>query len=448
MTQNVIIIGSGAVGMTVATFLSRHTDHRIRVFSSDTHTAYSQCGMPFALGSQLFNLTDLIVKPQNALIEMGIDLHLKTKVNNINVNSRKVITKDGAFTYDFLVIATGSIPFIPPIPGNDLDGVYTLHTLSDGMNIEKALPNSTTAVIIGAGSIGSELAACLIKRGIKVTLIGSMPQILPSILDPDMALIVRQHLISLGIRVITGTRVDHINPNEGTRVGSVTAGDELLSADIVIMTTGVKPLVDLALDAGFDIGLTGGIVTDKYLRVKFNGKFLNNIYAGGECAQVEHLVTNSPVLIHSGAAARRMARVIGTNITQKTSTIATYPPTLHPNVISMEGLTAGSVGITSQTASKHDIYVVSGSSKGYTKAGYYPGASPLHIKLIFSDIQLVGAQVVAAEGVKERIDALSFAIRMGATIDDLLKWETSYAPPVSMVIDPVTIAVEDRKKKM
>jgi NADH oxidase (H2O2-forming) len=448
MTQNVIIIGAGAVGMTVATFLSRHTDHHIRVFSSDTHTAYSQCGMPFALGSHLFNLTDLIVKPLNVFIDMGIDLHLKTKVNNINVNSQKVVTKDGIFTYDFLVIATGSTPFIPPIPGNDLDGVYTLHTLSDGMNIEKALKNSTTAAIIGAGSKGSELAACLIKRGIKVTLIQSTSQVLPSILDPDMALIVRQHLISKGIRVITGTRVDRINPNESTRVGSVTVGDELLPADIVIITTGVKPLVDLAMDAGFDIDPAGGIVTDTYLRVKFNGKFLNNIYAGGECAQVNHLITNSPILIHSGAAARRMARVIGKNITRKTSTLSTYPPTLHPNVVAMEGLTAGSVGITSQTASKHDIYVISGTSKGYTKAGYYPGASPLYIKLIFSDTRLVGAQVVAAEGVKERIDALSLAIRMGAVIDDLLRWETSYAPPVSMVIDPVTLAAEDRQKKM
>ena len=143
-----------------------------------------------------------------------------------------------------------------------------------------------------------------------------------------------------------------------------------------------------------------------------------------------------------------MARVIGKNITKKTSTLSTYPPTLHPNVVAMEGLTAGSVGITSQTASKHDIHVISGSSKGYTKAGYYPGARSLYIKLIFSDTRLVGAQVVAAEGVKERIDALSLAIRMGAVIDDLLRWETSYAPPVSMVIDPVTLAAEDRQKKM
>jgi NADH oxidase (H2O2-forming) len=225
--------------------------------------------------------------------------------------------------------------------------------------------------------------------------------------------------------------------------------NKILPVDCVIIAAGVRPQVDLALRAGLDIGSTGGIVTDKYLRVSLNKRFLNNVYAGGECAQVSNFITESPIIAGLGPAARRMARVIGENISKKSSADASvYPSTLSPTVIAIKDLAAGSVGITSHTADRHNIQVVSGISKGYTKAKYCPDASPLHIKLLFLRLRLVGAQVVAKEGVKERIDALGLAIRMGATIDDLLTWETSYAPPVSMVIDPVTLAAYNAKKKM
>ncbi len=226
---------------------------------------------------------------------------------------------------------------------------------------------------------------------------------------------------------------------------SVSAGGEILPADVVIITSGLKPLTSVARKAGYDIGPTGGIVTDERLRVSMNGEFQDNVYSGGECAQVFDLITGSPVISYLGSAARRMARVIGENLAGK-ETI--YPPTLSPGVVVAGHLVAGSVGITSDTAKVHGISIISGSSIGYTRALYYPGAVPLFIKLLFSKKKLVGAQVVSGEGVKERIDALSLAIRMGAKVDDLLDWETSYSPPVSMVIDPVTFAADDAKNKM
>ncbi len=443
MTKKVAIIGAGAVGMTVATDLKRHTDHDVLVFSSDTYTAYSQCGMPFVLEGIISDFPDLIVRPPDTFIEMGIDLHLDTEVRHIDAGSQKVISDSGVFEYDHLVIATGSTPFIPPIPGIHLSGVFTLHTLSDGMDIKSNINDNSRVVVIGAGGIGIEVAASLARRGINTTLIGTLAQVLPMTLDPDMASFVEQHLISMGIRVMTGTSVDSVNGKQ--RVESVSYGGEILPADVVIVTSGLKPLTSVAREAGYDIGPTGGIVTDERLRVSMNGVFQDNVYSGGECAQVFDLITGSPVISRLGSAARRMARVIGENLAGKD---AVYPPTLSPGVVVAGHLVAGSVGITSHTAKVHDINIISGSSKGYTRAGYYPGAMPLFIKLLFSKKKLVGAQVVSGEGVKERIDALSFAMRMGAEVDDLLDWETSYAPPVAMVIDPVTFAADDAKNKM
>ncbi len=443
MTKKVAIIGAGAVGMTVATYLKRHTDYDVLVFSSDTHTAYSQCGMPFVLEGIISDFPDLVVRPPDTFIEMGIDLHLNTEVRQIDARGRKVMSDSGVFEYDHLVIATGSTPVIPHIPGIHLSGVFTLHTLSDGMDITANINDNTRVVVIGAGGIGIEVAASLARRGINTTLIENLPQVLPLTLDPDMASFIGQHLISMGIRIMTGTSVDSVNGKQ--RVESVSAGGETLPADIVIVTSGQKPLTSVARGAGYDIGPTGGIVTDECLRVSMDGEFQDNVYSGGECAQVFDLITGSPVLSRLGSAARRMARVIGENLAGK-ETI--YPPTLSPSVVVAGHLVAGSVGITSHTAKVHGINIISGSSKGYTRAGYYPGAVPLFIKLLFSKKKLVGAQVVSGEGVKERIDALSLAIRMGAKVDDLLDWETSYSPPISMVIDPVTFAADDAKNKM
>jgi len=443
MTKKVAIIGAGAVGMTVATYLKRHTDYDVLVFSSDTHTAYSQCGMPFVLEGIISDFPDLIVRPPDTFIEMGIDLHLNTEVRNIDVVSQKVISDSGVFEYDHLVIATGSTPVIPPIPGIHLNGVFTLHTLSDGMDIKSTINDNSRVVVIGADGIGIEVAVSLARRGINTTLIGTLAQVLPLTLDPDMASFIEQHLISMGIRVMIDTSVDSVNGKQ--RVESISYVGKTLPTDVVIVTSGLKPLTSVARKAGYDIGTTGGIMTDERLKVSMNGEFQDNVYSGGECAQVLDLITGSPVISRLGSAARRMARVIGENLAGKD---AVYPPTLSPGVVVAGHLVAGSVGITSHTAKVHDINIISGSSKGYSRAGYYPGAMPLFVKLLFSKKKLVGAQVVSGEGVKERIDALSLAIRMGAEVDDLLDWETSYSPPVAMVIDPVTFAADDAKNKM
>lgn len=443
MTMNVVIVGGGAVGMSVATYLKRHTSHNVVVFSSESYTAYSQCGMPFVLGGTIPRFDDLIVRPPEALTDMGIELHLGTRVNIIDLNKRKVISDKGVFDYDSLVISTGSRPFIPPIRGIELEGVFPLHIMSDAMAINESIQNADSVLVIGAGGIGTEVAAGLAGKGLKVTLVEALPHVLPQTLDPDMADLIENYLASSGIRIITGSPVESINGSH--HVEYVVVGGEVIPAQTVIVTAGLMPNVDVARDAGLDIGPAGGLVTNEHLQASCRGVVMNTVYAGGDCAQVTDLITGKPIVSRLGSAARRMARVIGENLSTRNTV---YPPTLSPNVVAVGDIAAGQVGITSCTAAINQISVVSGSSKGLTRAGYYPGARQLHIKLLFSREKLVGAQVISHHGVKERIDAFSLAIRMGATAEDLLRWETSYAPPVSGIIDPVTFAVDDAVTKM
>ena len=213
----------------------------------------------------------------------------------------------------------------------------------------------------------------------------------------------------------------------------------------MLLASGVKPEVSLGLEAGIEIGKAGGMVVNEMLQVKAGEKFLPCVYAGGECVEVTDLVTGEARLSQLGTTARRMADIIGNNITGKHTT---FGPLADPWVAVAGDLQFGGVGITSRKAESHGIIVVTGFSRGRTRASYYPGRKDVYIKLLFKDDYLVGAQLAGGEGIKERIDALSLAVRKKATIWDLLSLETCYAPPVSMLVDPLRPAVKAAIRNM
>ncbi|WP_094227567.1 NAD(P)/FAD-dependent oxidoreductase [Methanolobus psychrotolerans] len=442
--REVIIIGGGAVGMAVATSLMRHSDHSVKVFSADRHTAYSQCGMPFVIGGQIKDFDSLILRDNRFFKEMRIDLRLESRVDSINLKESSISSGGQSYHFDKLVIATGSKPKIPAnINGCYLKNVFTLRTLSDAMKIESALSDASNIVIIGAGSIGAELAAATAKRNINTILLNRNSSILSHNIDPDMAESVQEHLESLGVKVITGYVPESINGEE--RVKSVTVASTEFPADLVIMSVGVEPENELASNAGIEIGETGGIIINEYLHPLAAGKYLEDIYCGGECVEVHELITGNAMLSQVASTARRMAGVITNNLT---STLTEFGPILNPWVAVIGELQVGTTGITSKKAMENYIKIVTGIATGSTRAEYYPGGSKLFIKLIFSDRYLVGAQVVGGEGVKERIDALTLAIKKRTTIDELADIETCYAPPVSMLIDPVNFAARGALKKI
>ncbi|HII03133.1 TPA: FAD-dependent oxidoreductase [Methanosarcinaceae archaeon] len=469
----VIIIGGGACGMAAATKIRRQSDFEITVLSRDSHTAYSHCGIPFVFGREIENFEKLVVKPPDFFRKNRISLQLNTEVREIDLDSQNVRTGDGTYPFDKLVIAVGSLPFVPrKSRANILPcGVHTLRSLADGIRFGKTLEKAGKVCIIGGGTIGIECAAALAGRGISTILVSRSINLLSRQFDPDMATFVREYLETLGVEVISGRNV--IFPEEFWKKKTVYLGDTIdkerkegdaayeeseegkneegksgkkkIPTDLVLLASGAKPEIDLARAAGIDVGEAGGIIVNERLQVRADGKFLPGVYAGGECAEVTDFITGKPRLSQLGTTARRMADVIGDNVT---GTEASFGPLTDPWVAVAGGLQFGGVGLSSRQAEEQGIGVITGFSRGRTRASYYPGRKDLYIKLLFREEQLVGAQLVGGEGVKERIDTLALAIRKKTTIRELLELETCYAPPVSMLVDPLHPAVKAAFKKM
>jgi len=441
----VVIIGGGACGMATATKIRRQSDFEITVLSRDSHTAYSHCGIPFVLSHEIDSFEKLIVKPPDFFINKGINVRLNESVRSIDLGLKTALTGEEVYPFDKLVIATGSLPFIPQISCTNIlpYGIFTLRTLSDGMLFEKALKTAGKVCIIGGGTIGIECAVALARRGINAILLSRSKSLLSRQLDPDIAEIVREHLKALGVEVISGETA--IFPEKFWKEKTIQVGDRQLSADIVLLASGVKPEISLSQEAGIEIGEAGGIVVNEMLQVKVGENFLPYVYAGGECAEVTDLVTGETRLSQLGTTARRMADVIANNVTGKQTT---FGHLADPWVAVAGDLHFGGVGITSRKAETLGMRLVVGFSRGRTRASYYPGRKDLYIKLLFNDGCLVGAQLAGGEGIKERIDALSLAIRKKTTIRDLLEMETCYAPPVSMLVDPLRPAVKAAIRNM
>jgi NADH oxidase (H2O2-forming) len=443
--EKIVIIGGGACGMAAATKIRRQSDFEITVLSRDSHTAYSHCGIPFVLSREIDDFEKLIVKPPDFFRKSRINVRLNENATSIDLGLKTVRTGEGIYPFDKLVIATGSLPIVSRT--NRLNilpyGIFTLRSLADGMLLEKALETAKKVCVIGGGTIGIECAAAFIKRGIKTVLITRSKRLLSRQIDPDMAEIVRGYLEALGVEVISGEPM--VIPEGFWKERILQVGNKQITADLVLLASGVKPEVSLALDSGIKIGKAGGIVANEMLQVKVGDRFIPYVYVGGECVEITDLITGEARLSQLGTTARRMADVIGNNITGKRTALG---PLADPWVAVAGDLQFGGVGINSEKAEINGIKLVTGLSRGRTRASYYPGRKDLFIKLLFKDDYLVGAQLVGGEGIKERVDALSLAILKKATMKDLLDMETCYAPPVSMLVDPLRPAVKAAIRNM
>lgn len=443
--KKLLIIGGGAVGMAVSTGATRHGNYEVTVISSDKHASYSQCGIPYVFSGEIPNFEQLIVRDLEFFQEMGIKLRLETQVDSIDLNSNTIRIGDEKLAFDKLVIATGSKASIPRNieTGTLLKNVFTLRTLSDGMHIAEALKDAKNAVIIGAGSIGCEVAIATARRGIRTSLLSRSNTILSSSLDPDMAETVISYLEREGVEVLTEHTPESLNGEE--KITSVTANGREIPADVVLISVGVTPNTSLAAETGIDIGTVGGILTNDKLQVLADGNVIENVFAGGECTQINNFVTGKPMLSQLASTARRMAGVIIDNLADKD---IKFNPVVNPWVAVVGDLQIGSVGVTTKEAEKQGIRVISGISTGSTHADYFPGAGKIFIKVLFHNRCLVGAQIISTTGTKERIDGLSLAIKRKQTIDELLEMETCYSPVVSTLQDPLLFAVKGAYKKM
>jgi NADH oxidase (H2O2-forming) len=349
-----------------------------------------------------------------------------------------VETTAGVIEYDTLVVATGSFPFIPPIPGVDGEGVCVLKTMEDAQRIAECIADVEEAVIVGAGAIGLEVASALIYRGIKVTVVELLPYVLPLILDPDMAQLVHNHLVDLGARVICGAAVTEVFKDGEGKVRAVKVGDEEIPCQMVLMSTGVRPSTELAKEAGIETGPSGGIVTDSSLHVKVGRSYLPNVYASGDCVEVIKDFTYQRTISPLGTSAMRLARVVADNIMGRNSYLA---PFTSPNVCVVGDLKIGSVGLTTHAAKSAGIETESRVSTGPSAARYYPERHMITSKITIDYARrIVGGQIISdGSGVKCRIDTLSVAMASKMKVEDFAHVETCYAPPVSAITDPLTL---------
>jgi NADH oxidase (H2O2-forming) len=446
MPKKIVIIGAHAAGCDAAS-AARLTDKNaeITMLTNEKYAGYSRCGLPFVLGGHIKSFTDLIVFPQSYFRMMKIDLKLETNVTNIDTKSKTVEFqhKDGRMEnlqYDSLIIAAGAKSAIPPIKGREKNGVFTLRTIEDGEKIEQAIKEAKSAVVIGAGLIGLETGVAFVERGLKTTVVELLPQILPAMLDKDVADAVQRELEGKGLKIVTGRSVDEILGGE--KVSGVSVGGEQIPADIVVVATGVRGNTELAQKAGIELGETRLIKVN--MRMETNVK---DVYACGDCVETINLITKRPTVCQLGTTAVRQAKVAGTNAA---GGYAIFPGVLGASVTKLFDIEVGAVGLGESFAQRAGMETVSATFTGKTKAQYYPGALPIKIKLITEKEteKIIGAQMVGGEGVAQRVNALSFAILKEMTVKELAKAETCYAPPLAETWDPIILAAQMLLRKL
>ena len=439
--MKVVIIGSGAGGLTVASNIRKYSEKaEITVITMESQVAYSQCAIPYVIGGEIGSFEEIVMHTPEYYGKIGINIITESEVFEI-VSSKNLVryrslngdNSANELSYDYLVIATGGSPFIPPVEGTDLKGVFKVRTIEDGVKIKEWAENSKKAVVVGAGAIGLELGYGLKQIGIDVTVIEMVPQILPRSLDPDMAVKVQDYLEDKGVKIVLEKPINKILGDK--RAERVIVGNQSVDTDIVILSTGIRPSVKLAREAGCVIGNMGVTVNERM------ETSMPHIYSVGDCVEVYDAITEHKTQSPFGTTAVRQGKVAAKNITGRE---AVFRPVLNSVVSKIGELEIGAVGLTESSANSNGIDVIVGRSKALTRARYYPGCKPIDIKLVCSKAgKILGCQIIAKETVAERVDTMALAIAKGVECEELTEMEFSYAPPVSMVVDPIVMAAEN-----
>ena len=441
MARRIVIIGANASGVEAAS-AARKKDRtaEITLVTQEKTAGYSRCGLPFVIGGQIPAFKDLIVYPPAYFQMLKLNLKTETKATAIDTKEKVVTTVDktGAtesLPYDSLVIATGADAFMPPIKGHEKKGILSLRNLEDGEAILQTVQNGAKSVVImGAGLIGLETGVALIERGLKVTVVEMLPQILPAMLDADMAKMMQEHLQEKGMRILTEKRVEEFLGDD--KVTAIMAGGEKIEADMFISAFGVRANTKLAVDAGIPLGETRAIRTNSRMETA-----VPDVYAVGDCAESQNIITHKPTCAQLGTIAVRQGKVAGKNAA---GFYSQFTGILASAVTRLFQIEAGVTGLTENAAARARIEVLTGAISSKTKADYYPTAKPIKVKLIVEkeSQRIVGAQIIGGEEVTQRINAISFGIQKGMTVRELAKADTAYAPPLCETWEPMILAAE------
>ncbi|NUK38827.1 FAD-dependent oxidoreductase [Streptomyces lunaelactis] len=444
-TERLVVIGGDAAGMSAASQARRlkgPDELEIVAFERGHFSSYSACGIPYWVGGDVPERDDLIARTPAEHRERGVGLRTRTEVTEIDVAGQRVRSRDlesgtDAWTgFDKLVIATGARPVRPALPGMDAPGVHGVQTLDDGQELLDTLARTSgrRAVIVGAGYIGVEMAEAFIKRGYEVTVLNRGEQPMAT-LDPDMGRLVHRAMDDMGITTVRGAAVTKILTGEDGRVSAVATESGSYPADVVVLGIGVEPETTLAGAAGLPLGVHGGLLTDLAMRVRGHG----NIWAGGDCVEVLDLVSGRERHIALGTHANKHGQIIGSNVG---GGYATFPGVVGTAVSKVCDLEIARTGLREKDARVVGLQYVTTTIESTNSAGYYPGATPMTVKMLAErrSGRLLGVQIVGGEGAAKRVDIAAVALTAGMTVEQMTALDLGYAPPFSPVWDPILVA--------
>jgi NADH oxidase (H2O2-forming) len=450
--MKIVIIGAGAAGTSAATEARKiNREAEITVINSEGYPEYSRCGLPYAISGEIKAFENLILHGESWYDKFGkVKLMLSTEVMQIQLDSNTIKVKhhDGSsedLQYDSLVLATGSKPSVPPIQGLEKKGVFTLRTIGDGKNIMNFGTHGKRAVVVGAGLIGLELAEALHSRGVKVTVIEFLPNVLLAMVDDDIAEVVRKKIEEAGVKLILNTKVDEVVGKE--KVEGVVATNRgnnekvTVEADMIVLAAGIKPDTSLAEKAGIKLGPAKAIKVNEHMRTS-----IENIYGAGECTEYIDFVTGESTRVGLGTIAVRQGKVAGTNAAGGNMALERL---LNCRVTKLFGVEVAGVGPVSDAATKAGIKLVSAKFRGSTLPEYMPGGKEIVVKVLADEKgKIIGAQIVGEEEVAQRINIFAAGILKGINVEEFSYLETCYAPPIAPTWDSITIAAESVAKKL
>jgi NADPH-dependent 2,4-dienoyl-CoA reductase/sulfur reductase-like enzyme len=450
IAMHLIIIGGVAAGSKAAARARRvNRDMTITLYQDESEVSYTACGQPYYLSGLIASREALIIRHADDFAAEGIDVRLNHRVTRLNTADRTLTVHDrkqdkvSIVPYDRLIIATGARSLMPQIPGSNLDGVLTLRSISELDRFRSALDRiqPKTAVIAGSGYIALEMAESLSALGVSVTLLGRNKQIF-SRLDAEMSRPIHDYLAGQNVQIITGEVIAELNGNAGRIAEVVTVSGLKLPADLVVLALGVRPNVELAEQAGIQLGTTGAIAVDDRMETNVSG-----VFAAGDCAESLHRLTDLPVWGPLGDIANLQGRVAGENAAGGD---ARFPGVFGTAIFKTFDLKVGLTGLTEAAARAAGFDPVAAVISARDKARYYPGAREIKLKLVAEAAtgRLLGAQAVGIGNVDKIIDIAATALLGNLGCRDLEFADLAYAPPFSPVLSPMIVAAGELSKKI
>ena len=454
MKIRIVVIGANAAGAKAASKAKRvNPKAEVTLIDRGSFISYGACGIPYYVSDTVAELKELMSTPVGVVRDAnffkkvkGVTVRTETLVTGIDRGAKLVhllettTAQKTSIEYDRLILATGSSPFVPGISNVGLANILTVKSIEDAELLKSCAIAGATACIVGGGLIGLETAEALQQKGMQVTLVEMRDQLLPGVLDPELAFIVEKQVRQQGVTVMTGCTVTGFGGK--TAVAKVVIGEQELPADLVVLAPGVTPNVGLARDAGLDIGVTGAIAVDARLCTSDP-----DIYACGDCCETTHLVTGKKVHIPLGSTANKQGRVAGINAAGGE---ASFAGVIGTSILKIFNVNAGKTGLSETEARANGYEVETVISPAHDRAHFFPGAKPIVLKLVADRKtgRILGLQAAGEGVVDKRLDAAATAITFHATAEQLSQVDLAYAPPYAAAMDNLIVAADIMKNKL